>query len=118
MLSKSKLSHGETHYLGEFEQLILLAILRLDDEAYGMRVRQEIGMAGRSASLGAVYITLERLEEKGYVSSRVGDPTPERGGRAKKYFQVEGTGLIALRHSVKTTTKLCNGLGQLLRGAR
>jgi DNA-binding PadR family transcriptional regulator len=118
MLNKSKRSRDETHYLGEFEQLILLAILRLDNEAYGMVIRQEIGMAGRSASLGAVYMTLERLEEKGYLSSRVGDPTPERGGRAKKYFQVEGSGLIALRHSFKTTTYLCDGLGELLGGAR
>jgi PadR family transcriptional regulator, regulatory protein PadR len=118
MSNKSKSSHAETHYLGEFEQLILLAILRLGDEAYGMRIRQEIWAAGRSASLGAVYITLERLEEKAYLSSRVGDPTPERGGRAKKYFQVEGAGLMALRHSINTTTKLCNGLGQLLGGTR
>jgi PadR family transcriptional regulator, regulatory protein PadR len=118
MFKKSKLLRANTSYLGEFEQLVLLAILRLGDEAYGMKIRQELGAAGRSASLGAVYITLERLEEKTYLSSKVGDPTPERGGRGKKYFQVEGSGLMALRHSIKTTTKLCNGLGQLLGGTR
>jgi PadR family transcriptional regulator PadR len=114
MSKKSKISPGVQNYLGEFEQLVLLAILRLGDDAYGMRIRQEIITAGRSASLGAVYVTLERLEEKGCVSSSVGDPTPERGGRAKKYFQVRASGLVALKHSVNTTASLCEGLCELI----
>ena len=117
MSKKSKPPRAETPYLGEFEQLVLLAILRLGDEAYGMKIRQEIKAAGRTASLGAVYTTLERLEQKASVSSWVGDPTPQRGGRAKKIFKVQGSGLVALRQSVKITTSLCGGLGQLLGGA-
>lgn len=114
MLRKPKTSHDAKHYLGEFEQLVLLAILRLGDDAYGMRIRQEIITAGRSVSLGAVYVTLERLEEKGCVSSSVGDPIPERGGRAKKYFQVRASGLLALKRSVNTTAFLCEGLGEFI----
>lgn len=84
--------------MGEFEQLVLLAILRCDNDAYGMEVREEIERAlSRQVSYGAVYTTLDRLEKKGYVSHELGDATPERGGRAKKYFRVEAPGLGALR---------------------
>lgn len=84
-------------YLGEFEEIVLLAILRLRDNAYGMTIRQLVEEAtGRSTSIGAIYTTLDRLEQKGFVSSRQGESTPERGGRAKKYFKVEGTGAQAL----------------------
>jgi DNA-binding PadR family transcriptional regulator len=116
MLRKLKTSLSTSNYLGEFEQLVLLAVLRLGDNAYGMRIRQEIIAAGRSASLGAVYVTLERLEEKGCVLSSVGDPSPERGGRAKKYFQVRASGLTALKRSINTTVFLCEGLGELIGG--
>ena len=83
--------------LGEFEQLVLLAVLRLgEDHAYGMKIQLEIeGHTGRSCSLGALYTTLDRLQEKGFVSSRTGDPTRERGGRAKKFFKVEAAGATA-----------------------
>ena len=86
--------------MGEFEQLVLLAILRLGDEAYGMAVRAELeARTGRDVSYGAVYTTLDRLEKKGWVGHRLGEPTPERGGRARKYFHLEGEGRAALREA-------------------
>jgi len=86
--------------LGEFERAVLLAVARLDENAYGMRVRQELeSRLKRTVSIGAVYTTLDRMQEKGFVSSRLGEPTAERGGRAKKYFKVEAPGIAALEHS-------------------
>ena len=80
-------------YLGEFEHLVLLAVLRLADEAYGVAVRREIaGRTGRDVSIGAIYITLDRLERKGFVKSRVGEPSVARGGRAKRYFRITARG--------------------------
>ena len=94
-------------YLGEFEQLVLLALLRLGQNAYGMRIRREIEeRANRRASLGAVYTTLDRLEAKGFVSSWVGEPTPERGGRAKKFFKIEAPGQAVLRQSVRASVSM------------
>ncbi len=85
------------NYLGEFEELLLLALLRLRDNAYGVTIRQELEtVTGRATSIGAVYTTLERLEQKGYVSSYRGEATPERGGRAKRYFKIDGAGIQAL----------------------
>jgi PadR family transcriptional regulator PadR len=87
-------------HLGDFEQIVLLAVLRLGEDAYGVPVRQEIEQrTGRSLTVGALYRTLDRLEEKGYVSSWFSDPTPERGGRSKRYFHVEPLGMRALRRS-------------------
>lgn len=88
-------------HLGEFEQLVLLAVLSLDEEdAYGMRVREALrDEAGRDVSVPTVYSALDRLEEKGYVSTRMGEPTAERGGRAKKLFRVEPEGVRALREA-------------------
>lgn len=98
-------------FLGEFEQLVLLALIRLGDEAYGMAVRREIeGRAARDVSIGAVYATLERLESKGLVSSYTGEPTAERGGRAKRHFRVEAEGLRAVRHSQDAIQKMTSGL--------
>jgi PadR family transcriptional regulator len=98
-------------YLGEFEELMLLAILRLRDNAYGMTIRQTVEEAtGRSTSIGQIYTTLERLEQKGFVSSRQGEATPERGGRAKKYFKVEGTGAQALNDAQRARDLLRSGL--------
>jgi PadR family transcriptional regulator PadR len=89
--------------LGSLEHIILLALARLDGEGHGMIVRREIeGRTGRNISIGAVYATLERLEEKGYISSFTGEPTPERGGRAKRLFRVEGAGKRALHVSEQT----------------
>lgn len=83
--------------LGRLEELVLLALVRLRENAYGVTIRRELAeRTGRDVSFGAVYTTLERLEQKGYVSSRLGDPTPERGGRAKKYFTIEAPGIKAL----------------------
>jgi DNA-binding PadR family transcriptional regulator len=87
--------------LGRFEEWILLALVRLrENDAYGVPIRREIAeRTGRDVSFGAVYTTLERLERKGYVSSRVGEPTRERGGRAKRYFRIEAPGMRALERS-------------------
>jgi PadR family transcriptional regulator PadR len=85
---------------GEFEQIVLLAILRLKDGAYGVPIRTEIQKrARRSVSIGALYSTLDRLEAKGLVSSSFSDPRPERGGRARRYFQVEPPGIKALERT-------------------
>lgn len=89
---------GRGDHLGELEHLVLLAVVALSDEAYGVRIRDEITeRAGRTATAPTIYSTLDRLEEKGLVSSEMGDPTPERGGRAKKYFRIEAPGIEALR---------------------
>ena len=104
--------------LGEFEAIVLMAILRLDDEAYGMRIQLEIeDRASRRCSYGALYTTLDRLEHKGYVSSSIGDPTPERGGRAKKYFRVESLGRAVLRESYQATRRMAEGIEPQLEGA-
>src|SRR5688500_7597766 len=87
-------------HIGELEQIILLAVLRLGDDAYGVPIRAEIeSRTGRLLTVGALYRTLDRLEEKGYVSSQFGEPTPERGGRSKRYFTVRPAGIRALRTS-------------------
>lgn len=97
--------------LGEFEHLILLAILRLRDDAYGMRVRREIEeRTGRDVTVGAVYATLERLESKGLVSARTGDPTPERGGRAKRSFEVTAQGIEAVNRTRRELACMSKGL--------
>ncbi|MFG1690747.1 PadR family transcriptional regulator [Gemmatimonadota bacterium] len=83
--------------LGEFEQLLLLAIMRLGDDAYGVAMRREIEeRTGRTISPGAIYPTMDRLELKGYVSSYMGEPTRERGGRSRRHFKLERAGVDAL----------------------
>ena len=100
--------------LGEFEQLVLLALLQLKDQAYGVTIRQEIeARTGREAGLGSVYKTLERLEQKGLVSSRVGEPTRERGGRRKKFYEAAPAGVRALRQSLRAIHEMANGLEEL-----
>ena len=85
------------NYLGEFELIVLLALVRLDEPAYGMSIYDEIlDATGRAVSIQAVYVTLSRLERKGYVESRVGESTVERGGRARKYYTARPAGLSAL----------------------
>ncbi len=87
-------------YLGEFELVVLLALVRLDEPAYGMSIYDEILTAtGRGVSIQAVYVTLSRLEKKGYVESRTGESTVERGGRARKYYAVRPAGRSALNRS-------------------
>lgn len=98
--------------LGEVEQLVLLAALRIGDEAYPVSVRDEIERtAGIALSRPTVYITLDRLERKGYLRSAFGEPTAERGGKAKRLFRVEAAGLRALRASLRALDRLAAGTG-------
>jgi len=98
-------------YLGEFEHIIVLALLRLEDRAYGVTVRQEIELrTHREVSIGAVYATLDRLETKGYVKSHRGDPTPERGGRSKRFFRVTGKGVAAVNRTRAALESMTEGL--------
>jgi DNA-binding PadR family transcriptional regulator len=98
-------------YIGEFEELVLLAIFKLGTAAYGVSINETLEDADRVVSIGALYTTLSRLEEKGLISSRVGEPTMERGGRAKKYFKLEAAGERALREAEATRRKLSRELG-------
>ena len=101
-------------YLGEFEHLILLALLRLGEDAYGVTIRDALReRAGREASFGAIYSTLRRLEAKGLVRSSVGDPTPVRGGRAKKYVAVTPRGREAVREAHRAFGRMAEGIGAL-----
>jgi DNA-binding PadR family transcriptional regulator len=97
--------------LGEFEQLVMLTVLRLGDEAYSASVRHELQeRAGRDVSPGAVYTTLERLEGRGLVASRYGEPTPERGGRRKRYYRLRPEGRKSLAHALETVRRVAEGL--------
>ena len=97
--------------LGELEQVVMLALLRVGSEAYGVPVRDEVHRCtGRDLTLGAVYKTLERIEEKGFAMSWTGEPTPQRGGRRKRYYKVTGAGRAALRQSLGALRKLSLGL--------
>ena len=98
-------------FLGEFEQLVLLALLRVGEGAYGMAIRREIQeRAARDVSIGAVYATLDRLEEKGLVRSRMSEATDARGGRAKRCFTMTGTGARALEKSQLAVRQMLEGL--------
>ncbi|MFL6352974.1 MAG: PadR family transcriptional regulator [Bryobacteraceae bacterium] len=98
-------------YLGEFEHIIVLALLRLDHRAYGVTIRQEIQFrTGREVSIGAVYATLNRLETKGYVKSYRGDPTPERGGRSKRFFRITAKGRAAVNRTQCALQNMSAGL--------
>ncbi|HXT71339.1 MAG TPA: helix-turn-helix transcriptional regulator [Vicinamibacterales bacterium] len=102
-------------YLGEFELLVLLAILRLEDDAYGVTIRDALeAETSREVALGAIYKTLGRLEDKGYVLSRLGEPTPQRGGRRKKLYWLETLGSRALKQSVANLRRLTRGLDRIL----
>jgi DNA-binding PadR family transcriptional regulator len=99
-------------HLGEFEQLVLMALMRLGKDAYGMSVRQEIAVrTGRDVSISAVYTTLERLEGKSYVTSRIGAPTAQRGGRRKKHYELASAGEKALAVSYRALSEMAAGLG-------
>lgn len=101
--------------LGSLEQIVLIAVMRLGPNAYGLAVRREIEKrAGRNLSIGAVYATLERLESKGYVRSFLGEPTPERGGRAKRLFRIEAEGERALRATHDAMRRMAAGLASRL----
>lgn len=97
--------------LGEFEQLVMFAVLRLGDQAYGASVRQELkDRADRDVSPGAIFTTLERLEARGLIASRYGDPTPERGGRRKRFYRLSTEGRSALSKSFQTVRRMASGL--------
>ena len=105
--------------LGEFEQVILLAIVHLGDEAYGTTIRREIeARTGREIAVGALYTALERLEKKGYVASSMSDPTPQRGGRARRHFRLEAAGAAALKRSRELLAAMWDGLSPQLRRNR
>jgi PadR family transcriptional regulator PadR len=101
-------------YLGEFELMILLALIRLGEEAYGVPISKELfNTTGREVALGSVYAALDRLEQKELVSSTLGDPTPARGGRAKRYFRVTPKGLRAVKMTRTALINLWQELPQL-----
>jgi PadR family transcriptional regulator PadR len=98
--------------MSEFEQLVLLALIRLGPDAYGATIRREIeARTGRQLAINAVYITLDRLERKGFVASRVGEPTPQRGGRRRKHFALLPAGRKAITQVCRTFNLMVEGLG-------
>ena len=98
-------------YPGEFELLVLLAVLQAGDDAYAVSVRKEIERrTGRDVSRGAVYVTLDRLEKKGYLRTWLGDPTPERGGKAKRFYAVKRAGIAAIKASERALRAMREGL--------
>ncbi len=102
--------------LGEFEHVVLLAVLRLGDDAHAVSVRDEIeARTGRRVSRGSVYITLDRLETKGYLTSRLGDPTAVRGGRAKRYYALRPRAVAALQENRRALLQMWRGLDVLER---
>ena len=106
-----QMARGEL--LGSLEHIVLLALVRLGDDAYGMAVRREIeARTGRDLSIGAIYATLERLQAKGYVRSEVGEPTAERGGRAKRLFRIEASGEAALDASQQVLRSMTAGIAR------
>ena len=105
-------------FLGGFELLGLVALIRLGDEAYGVPISDAIEeSSGRDVAIGSVYITLARLERNGLVSSKLGEATAERGGRAKTYFRITAKGLREVRQAQRTLTNLWQGVPQLRGGA-
>ena len=103
--------------LGNFELMVLLAVLRVGEDAYGVPIASELeDKISREVLLGSVYAALERLEAKGLVASSLGDPTPERGGRAKRYFTVTAKGLREVRETQRTLVRLWRGLPELQGG--
>lgn len=102
-------------YLGEFEQIVLLAILRLQDRAYAVPLREEIqARTGRRVARGALYTALDRLEQKRCLRSRMSEPMAERGGRSRRYFTVTAAGMAAIRASRQTLLRLWSGLERQL----
>lgn len=100
--------------LGTFEQIILTSLVLLGENAYGATVHEKVEeLAEGSRSIGSVYTTLDRLEKKGYVKSWFGDPTPERGGRAKRYFKITGAGQKVLQQAMKVAGNMVTGLKEI-----
>jgi PadR family transcriptional regulator PadR len=113
---------GKTETLGEFEQSVLLAIAHLnqaEEDVYGVTIRQLIeSRTERTVPVGALYTALDRLERKGFVSSRMGDPTPSRGGRAKRHFVLRPGGISALERSRDYLARMWQGLAPISRRTR
>jgi PadR family transcriptional regulator, regulatory protein PadR len=117
--SRDKAATKEKVYIGEFEELVLLAILKLGANAYGVGIHDALEEAtNRSYSIGALYTTLSRLEDKGLVRSWEGEATKERGGRAKRYYEVQASGERALREAENARRNLAANLDTALAGAR
>ena len=109
---------GKREFLGGFELLVLLAVIQLGDDAYGVPIAEAIEQSsGRNVSIGSIYITLDRLATKGLVSSKLGEPTAERGGRAKTYFRATPKGVREARRAHRTITALWKGVPELEGGA-
>lgn len=105
-------------HLTDFELMILLAILRIGEDAYGVPIGREIeDTGGRLVLLGAIYTALDRLEENGLVTSNYGDPTPERGGKAKRFFKITSKGLKAVKETQRAFTALWTGVPALKGGS-
>ena len=103
-------------FLGHFELMVLLALMRLGEEAYGVPITHEIEEhCGREVAVASVYAALQRLQAKGFVAARVGEPTAERGGKAKRYFQITGKGLREVRSAQRSLSGLWKGIPQLWR---
>jgi PadR family transcriptional regulator, regulatory protein PadR len=103
--------------LSEFELMVLLAVMRLEKQGYGVPISEEIEIqTGRDVALSSVYAALERLLNKGFATSSMGQPTEERGGRAKQYFQITPEGIQALRNTRTALIKLWSGIPQLEEG--
>jgi PadR family transcriptional regulator PadR len=101
-------------YLGNFELLLLLVLMRLGEGAYGVTIAKELEeQTGREVVIASVYATLDRLQERGLVTSSLGDPTPERGGRAKRYFRISGAGIREVRETRRSLMTLWKGLPEL-----
>jgi len=101
-------------YLGNFDLMLLLALLRLGEDAYGVTIAEELEkQTGREVVVASVYATLERLQQRGLVTSRLGDPTPERGGRAKRYFRITAAGTREVRDARRSLMKLWQGLPEV-----
>ncbi|MGE0862737.1 MAG: PadR family transcriptional regulator [Vicinamibacterales bacterium] len=101
-------------FLGEFEQLLLLALMAAKDETYGVEIRRAIETrAGRTVSPGAVYTALDRLERRGLVVSRLGEPTPQRGGKSKRYYRILPAGATLLRQSQRSLARMASGVPKL-----
>jgi len=101
-------------YLGNFDLMLMLALLRLGEDAYGVTIAQELEeQTGREVVVASVYATLERLQDRGLVTSRLGDATPERGGRAKRFFRITGSGIREVRDARRSLMNLWKGLPEL-----
>jgi PadR family transcriptional regulator, regulatory protein PadR len=112
-----KIDEMSRETLGNFELMVLLAILRVGEDAYGVPIARELeASSGKEVLLGSVYAAVDRLEGKGLVSSRIGDPTPERGGRAKKHVKLTAKGLREIRETKRTLVRLWRGLPELQGG--